>query len=67
MEDWQLSSLEEKVNLDTILLSPSDFFSNKGKNEHNNDIKEEKSSPNPLQDSSEKSTFINKVHKPLVQ
>ena len=57
--------MEEKVDLDSILLSPSGLISNKGRNEPNNDIKDEQSSLNPLQDSSEKSTFINKVHKPV--
>ena len=59
--------MEEKVDLDSIVLSPSGLFSNKEINEPSNDIKEEQSSLNPLQDSNEKSTFINKVHKPEVQ
>ena len=67
MDDCQLSSVEEKVVLDTIVLSPSGLISNKGEKEPNNDIKEEQSSLNLLKDSCEKSTFINKVHKPLVQ
>ena len=30
MERWQNSSFEEKVDLDTIVLSSSDVYSNKG-------------------------------------
>ena len=59
--------MEEKVDLDTIELSPSGLISNKGKNEPNKDIKDQQSSLNLLEDSCEKSNFSNKVHKPLVQ
>ena len=30
MESWQHSRFEEKVDLDTIVLSPSDVYSNEG-------------------------------------
>ena len=41
MESWQHSRFEEKVDLDTIVLSPSDVYSNEGVQELNSGIKEE--------------------------
>ena len=41
MESWQHSSFEEKVDLDTIVLFPSDVSSSKGVQELNSGIKEE--------------------------
>ena len=41
MEDFQHSSLEEKVDLDTLVLCSSDLYSNMEIKEFNNSVKEE--------------------------
>ena len=46
MEDWQNSSLEEKVDLDNLVLFPPDSYPDTERREFNNDIKEEQSEEN---------------------
>ncbi len=41
MEDWQEHSLEEKVDLKQLLLTPSDSYTNEGLSEYSEEIKEE--------------------------
>ena len=41
MEDWQHHSLEEKVDLENLVLLPSDSYSNEGLNKYSHEVKEE--------------------------
>ena len=41
MEDWQQHSLEEKVDLEQLLLTPSDSYTKEELNEYSEEIKEE--------------------------
>ena len=43
MEDWQNSSLEEKVDLDNLVLFPPDSYPGTERREFGMDIKEEQS------------------------
>jgi len=46
MEDWQNSSLEEKVDLDNLVLFPPDLYPDTERREFGKDIKEEQSEEN---------------------
>ena len=46
MEDWQNSSLEEKVDLDNLVLFPPDSYPDTERREFGKDIKEEQSEEN---------------------
>ena len=46
MEDWQYSSLEEKVDLDNLVLFPPDRSPDRERSEFNKDIKEDQSEEN---------------------
>ena len=41
MEDWQQHSLEEKVDLENLLLIPSDSYSNESLKEYSEELKKD--------------------------
>ena len=53
MEDWQHHSLEEKVDLENLVLLPSDSYSNEGFDKYSCKIKEEPVENNIVIDNSD--------------